>query len=142
MCVETIQKTNTDAVFFDYAQFSTEGIQKTVSPLSDDSANPKTEQGAVGSIVGHEKRQSGYTNYLKINNCSVINTKLQTSDSGDWRVGEFIDTVAGQKTPKLTLKQHQITNCSRMDKQLLVTTYTAVSKMMVKSQLMNDTAEQ
>lgn len=42
-CVNTINVSNVDAVFFDYAQFSSNGIQQTISPLGSDSANLTSE---------------------------------------------------------------------------------------------------
>lgn len=43
-CADAILKSNADAVFFDYAQFSQSGLQQTISPLGSDSADTSTEQ--------------------------------------------------------------------------------------------------
>lgn len=79
----------------------------------------KVSSGAVGGIVGHEARQNnkGYTNYLSISDCTVSGTKLETSDSGDWRVGEIIGTVAGTET--------SINNCKTSGNTLKQTNKTA-----------------
>lgn len=77
----------------------------------------KVSSGAVGGIVGHEARQDGYTNSLSISDCTVSGTKLETSDSGDWRVGEIIGTVAGTET--------SINNCNTSGNTLTQTNKTA-----------------
>ena len=62
------------------------------------SCNVDVAAGAVGGIIGHEGRESGYNNWAKVNNCTVENAELKTSDGGDWRVGYIIGTVAGANT--------------------------------------------
>lgn len=77
----------------------------------------KVSSGAVGGIVGHEARHDDYTNSLSISDCTVSGTKLETSDSGDWRVGEIIGTVAGTET--------SINNCNTSKNTLAQTNKTA-----------------
>lgn len=42
-CVATVHESHADAIFFDYAQFSRNGILQTISPLGNDSANLTSE---------------------------------------------------------------------------------------------------
>lgn len=57
-----------------------------------------TAQGSVAGILGHEQRQSDYWNNLKLDNCSVKNSTLASTDNGGWRVGTMIGTIAGKNT--------------------------------------------
>ncbi len=57
-----------------------------------------TAQGSVAGILGHEQRQPGYWNYVKLDNCSVKNSTLASTDNGGWRVGTMIGTIAGKNT--------------------------------------------
>lgn len=89
----------------------------TITNCSVTNCEVKVSSGAVGGIVGHEARQSGYTNSLSISDCTVSGTKLETSDSNDWRVGEIIGTVVGTAT--------SINNCKTSGNTLKQTNKTA-----------------
>lgn len=69
-----------------------------ISECTVEESEIKVAAGAVGGIVGHEARQNGYLDYLTLSECTVVKTQLHSGDSGNWRVGAIIGTIAGANT--------------------------------------------